>query len=85
LDQLLGARERQTRVLVEKLDDSKRLQQRSAAGNESVPKIIKTNNTVNLFLISILILISILVILNDNSLRVMFDKIASVTVTLRLR
>jgi len=41
-------------------------------GNESVPKII-INDTINLFF-------SILVILNHNSYRVLFDKIASVCV-----
>jgi len=42
-------------------------------GNESVPKII-INDTINLFFFSIL------VILNHNSYRVLFDKIASVCV-----
>jgi len=43
-------------------------------GNESVPKII-INNTINLFLKTA---ISVLLISNLNSFRVLFDKIASV-------
>jgi len=42
-------------------------------GNESVPKII-INDTINLFFTSA---ISILVISNHNSFRVLFDKIVS--------
>jgi len=42
-------------------------------GSESVPKII-INNTINIFLTAI----SILVISNHNSIRVLFDEIASV-------
>ena len=43
-------------------------------GNESVPKII-LNSTINLFLKTA---ISLLVISNHNSFRVLFDKIASI-------
>ena len=46
------------------------------AGNDSVPKII-INNTINLFLTAI----SILLISNHNNFRVLFDKIASVYFT----
>ena len=45
----------------------------SAVGDESVPKII-TNNTINLFLTAV----SILLISNHNTFRVVFDKVASV-------
>ena len=48
----------------------------TAIGNESAPKII-INNTINSFLTAI----SILVISNHNSFRVLFDKIASVYFT----
>ena len=49
------------------------------AGNDSVPKII-INNTINLFLTAI----SILLISNHNSFRVLFDKIASVYFTWKI-
>ena len=45
----------------------------SAVGDESVPKII-TNNTINVFLTAV----SILLISNHNTFRVVFDKVASV-------
>ena len=48
-----------------------------AIGNDSVPKIIE-NDTINLLFE---IAIGILVISNDNSFRVLFDKIASVLKT----
>jgi len=49
-------------------------------GNKSVPKII-TNNTLKLFFFK-LQSISILVISNRNSFRVLFDEIASVYILL---
>ena len=48
---------------------------RAEIGNESMPKIIM-NNTINLLFFKTAI--SILIISNHNSLRVLFDKIASV-------
>jgi len=47
-------------------------------GNESVPKII-INDTINIFIK--LHAVSILVISNDNSFRVLFDKIAALYFT----
>jgi len=51
-----------------------RLLRRVVIGNESVPKIV-INNTINFFFYTA---IGILPILNRNSFRVLFDKIASV-------